>query len=212
MKSSVAVIKCDSYREDQVDTAVREGINLLGGIDAFCKNGERIVLKPNLLIGDKPEKSVTTHPSVFKALGKLFLEAGADLFYGDSPAAGKPERAAKGAGIKEVADQLGIALADFSTTVKISFPQALIAKQLPLAAGVLDCGLISISKMKTQEFKINGMSCMHCVKAVEVELSKVELEESQVEIGAAKISFDENKIDENTIINAINESGYKVIS
>lgn len=66
--------------------------------------------------------------------------------------------------------------------------------------------------MKTQEFKINGMSCMHCVKAVEVELSKVELEESQVEIGAAKISFDENKIDENTIINAINESGYKVVS
>ena len=66
--------------------------------------------------------------------------------------------------------------------------------------------------MKTQEFKIEGMSCMHCVKAVEIELSKVELEDSHVEIGAAKISFDENKIDENSIIEAINESGYKVVS
>ena len=66
--------------------------------------------------------------------------------------------------------------------------------------------------MKTQEFKIEGMSCMHCVKAVEIELSKVELEESHVEIGAVKITFDENKIDENSIIEAINESGYKVVS
>jgi len=66
--------------------------------------------------------------------------------------------------------------------------------------------------MKTQEFKIEGMSCMHCVKAVEVELSKVELEESQIEIGSAKVTYDELKIDEGKIIDAINESGYKVIS
>lgn len=66
--------------------------------------------------------------------------------------------------------------------------------------------------MTTKEFKINGMSCQHCVKAVEVELSKVELEESQVEIGSAKVTYDEIKIEESKIIDAINESGYKVVS
>jgi copper chaperone len=66
--------------------------------------------------------------------------------------------------------------------------------------------------MKTSEFKINGMSCMHCVKAVEIELSKIELEESHVEIGSAKVSYDENKVNETIIVDAINESGYKVIS
>jgi len=157
MRTPVAVIKCDDYREEQVDSAVRRGVKLLGGIETFCKEGERVVLKPNLLIGDKPGKCVTTHPSVFQAVAKLFQEAGADLFYGDSPGAGKPERAAKGAGIKDVADKLGIPPADFSTTVKITYPQALIAKQLPLAAGVLDSALISISKMKTHGFtRITG--------------------------------------------------------
>jgi len=66
--------------------------------------------------------------------------------------------------------------------------------------------------MKTSEFKIEGMSCMHCVKAVELELSKVDLEESHVEIGSAKVSYDENKVNESSIVDAINESGYKVVS
>jgi copper chaperone len=66
-------------------------------------------------------------------------------------------------------------------------------------------------KMKTKEFKIEGMSCQHCVMAVEKELAKLALDENKVEIGSAKIVYDENKVEENQIIEAINESGYKVV-
>jgi copper chaperone len=65
--------------------------------------------------------------------------------------------------------------------------------------------------MKTQEYKIEGMSCRHCVMAVEKELAKLELAESKVDIGSAKVVYDESKIEENEIIEAINESGYKVV-
>lgn len=65
--------------------------------------------------------------------------------------------------------------------------------------------------MKTQEFKIDGMSCRHCVMAVEKELAKVGLEKSEVEIGSAKVVYDENKVEENEIVEAINEAGYKVV-
>ncbi len=65
--------------------------------------------------------------------------------------------------------------------------------------------------MTTKEFKINGMSCNHCVMAVKKELSKLDLESAEVEIGSAKIKFDETKVDLSLIEKAIAEAGYEVV-
>ncbi|MBE0570693.1 MAG: heavy-metal-associated domain-containing protein [Ignavibacteriaceae bacterium] len=59
--------------------------------------------------------------------------------------------------------------------------------------------------------KIEGMSCNHCVMAVQKNLSKINLIKFEVAIGSAKVEFDENTISEEVIINAIEEAGYKVI-
>lgn len=61
------------------------------------------------------------------------------------------------------------------------------------------------------EFKIEGMSCGHCVMAVKKELSKLSLESAEVEIGSAKVTFDESAVDSVKIEEAISEAGYKVI-
>jgi copper chaperone CopZ len=67
--------------------------------------------------------------------------------------------------------------------------------------------------MKTQEFKIEGMSCSHCVMAVRKELSRLEnVKIDDVQIGKAKVEFDESITEESLIINAIEEAGFKVIS
>jgi copper chaperone len=67
--------------------------------------------------------------------------------------------------------------------------------------------------MKTREFKIEGMSCGHCVMAVQKELSKlVNIKIDDIQIGKAKVEFDESKIQESIIIKAIEEAGYKVVS
>jgi copper chaperone len=60
-------------------------------------------------------------------------------------------------------------------------------------------------------FNIDGMSCGHCVMAVEKELGKLEIEKKKVEIGSAKISFDLEIVSEENIKDAIEEAGYKVI-
>ncbi len=60
-------------------------------------------------------------------------------------------------------------------------------------------------------FKIDGMSCGHCVMAVEKGLNKLEIEKKKVEIGSAKVSFDTEKVSEENIKEAIEEAGYKVI-
>lgn len=62
-----------------------------------------------------------------------------------------------------------------------------------------------------KEFKIDGMSCLHCVKAVEKELEKLELVKMQVEIGTAQIEFDQAKVSEKQIINSVSEAGYRIV-
>jgi copper chaperone len=59
--------------------------------------------------------------------------------------------------------------------------------------------------------KIDGMSCEHCVMAVKKNLSKLYLKKADVKIGSADVDFDESQIDEEDIIKAIEEAGYKVI-
>ncbi len=66
--------------------------------------------------------------------------------------------------------------------------------------------------MKEQIFKIEGMTCKHCVMAVKVELEELGLESFDVEIGSAKVKYDETKISESKIIDAIKEAGYNVVA
>lgn len=65
--------------------------------------------------------------------------------------------------------------------------------------------------MTEKTYTIEGMTCNHCVMAVKMELKNLALENFEVEIGSAKVKFDDNKVSEEEIINAIDEAGYKVV-
>jgi len=118
MKSKVVLVRCESYEVELVRKAVARGMELMGGVQNFVKQGEKILLKVNLLAADVPQKCVTTHPAVFRAVAEQFKTAGAVLSYGDSPGIGTPRAAAKKAGITEVADELSLIAADFKEIEK----------------------------------------------------------------------------------------------
>lgn len=148
--SIVAVVACESYEPRVVDAALRRGLELLGGVEAFVRPGEHIVLKPNLLVASAPDKAVTTHPEVFAATARAFIDAGASLSWGDSPGVGGGLGAGKRAGIAAVADELGIGYADFSEPAEVSFPEGDLVKQFTLARPVVQAdGLITLPKLKT---------------------------------------------------------------
>jgi len=157
-RTKVALIECPDYDEEIVARALRKGIDLLGGITRFARPGEKILLKPNILNGAAPEKCVTTHPSLLKAMGLLCQENGARVSFGDSPGFISAQTAAAKSGLAAVAGELGMEQADFNTPAQVSFKEALIAKQLILAKGALETdGIISLAKMKTHGFmRITG--------------------------------------------------------
>ena len=149
-KSRVALVACDTYDDDEVYGAVRRGLDLIGGLSRYVKSGEKIVLKPNVLIGAAPERCVCTHPAVFRAVGKILIEAGVDVSCGDSPGFGGCRVNMRLAGLKQVADELEIPFADFSHGRVVMHKEALLNRRFTVASGVLDAdGLVSLPKLKT---------------------------------------------------------------
>lgn len=66
--------------------------------------------------------------------------------------------------------------------------------------------------MKDVEFKVEGMSCGHCVMAVRKQLSRLDkIKINDVQIGKVNVSYNELETDENVIKHAIEEAGYKVV-
>lgn len=66
--------------------------------------------------------------------------------------------------------------------------------------------------MTTKEFKIEGMSCNHCVIGVTKALQAFNPADLKVEIGKAVVTFDESQTNEKDLAAAIQEEGYKVIN
>ncbi len=146
----VAVVKCDTYDAPAVEEAVTRGLALLGGAAEFVRPGERIVLKPNLLVASGADKAVTTHPAVFSAVTRELAAAGAELSWGDSPGFGTTLGVGRKAGIAQAAEALGIPAADFEHGRVMSFPDGQLIKQFTIAEGVAAAdGLVSLPKLKT---------------------------------------------------------------
>ena len=148
--SRVALVRCLEYQPDLVDAAVHRGLELLGGAGRFASAGEKILLKPNILVGAAPDNAISPHPQVFAAVARAFRETGANLSYGDSPGVGNPLANAKRAGLAAVAEEMGIPFADFTTARSMPFPQGHLINKFEIAEGVASSdGLISLSKFKT---------------------------------------------------------------
>lgn len=152
--SKVALIRCESYDPELVKNSVKRGLALIGGPEAFVKSNEHILLKPNLLSADPPEKCVTTHPEIFRAVAEIFKAHALKLTYGDSPAFNTPKAAATKSGIFAVGEALGLALSDFQNGEDVFFEHGIQNKKLRLAKGALECdGIISLPKLKTHGFE-----------------------------------------------------------
>lgn len=152
-KPKVSLIKCDSYETEQVYAAVKRCVDLLGGIKAFVKPGERILLKPNLLSAREPERAITTHPEVARAMIRLVKAAGATPVLGDSPggAIKGVERVWERTGMKKLAEEEQIELVNFETSgseeKKIDHE---LQGSLHISKAVLNAdGIINLPKLKT---------------------------------------------------------------
>lgn len=151
MKSKVVLLPCGEYNEEKVYTLLKQGLDLLGGVDTLIPRNAKILLKPNLLKRAEVEKAVITHPVVVGAFARILRENGYEhIVLADSCGHGTTQAVIRGTGMDTYLEKYQIPAIDYSEGKKVDYPQGIQAKEFILPKELLeqDC-VISLSKMKT---------------------------------------------------------------
>ena len=83
LATALPAVSLVKIKDGNIDAAVAEAIQLLGGIETVASGKERIMLKPNLA-SDDPRS--TTKPEVIRALAALMKKAGKAVSIGEGSA------------------------------------------------------------------------------------------------------------------------------
>jgi len=155
----VAAARCPDYDMVSLQAALRELLAPLGGMSAFVKPGERIALKPNILMGSAPELAIATHPVLVGAVALAVKEVGGIPMVVESPGTGVAharlpiERAFRKAGYAEAAERYGFELSLDTDWEMVSNPEAVLAKRLEVISAIRRVdGVINLPKFKTHMF------------------------------------------------------------
>jgi len=112
--------------------------------------GKSVLVKPNILSGYAPEKAVTTHPALVRAVVEKLRGAGARVMVGDNPGLhgyGRSEKAARIAGISQAAGDSFINLGGRPVRRAVS---SRVIDHVMIASEVLSADLvINLPKLKT---------------------------------------------------------------
>ena len=84
IKISKDVVSIIRVRDGNIQRAVEEAVDLLGGIKVLTRGKDRILLKPNLV---GPYKTCTTKPEVVRTIAYLMQNAGKEVMIGEGSAA-----------------------------------------------------------------------------------------------------------------------------
>jgi uncharacterized protein (DUF362 family)/Pyruvate/2-oxoacid:ferredoxin oxidoreductase delta subunit len=157
LKPRVSLAACPDYGRDRIESALARLLEPEGGMTAFVQPGQQVLLKPNLLAAREPEKAVTTHPEIVRAVIRLVQQAGGIVSVGDSPGFGAPRAVAGTCGILQVVEETGASFATFEESVPVRTGGSTF-RQLEIARDILDADvIINLPKLKTHQMV--GMTC-----------------------------------------------------
>ncbi|MDF2570673.1 MAG: hypothetical protein K0R55_2277 [Sporomusa sp.] len=148
--TKVAAVKVSNYNSQDLEQGLQEALALIGGLSAIIQAGDKVLIKPNMLEALSPNKAVTTHPEVVRAVIKQVKVAGGIVFVGDSPALGNTMKAAAKTGIAKVCQQEQVEIVPFEKSVVVHHPKGRFIKKFELAQELQQVDkVISLAKMKT---------------------------------------------------------------
>lgn len=142
MVTSVSLTRAHSYQVEALEQKLVHLLKPLGGMSAFVKPGDRILLKPNLLTGARPTKECTTRPEIVYCVARLVKAAGGKPFLGDSPAFGSAYGVAKANGLLPLAQALNLPIVELHShrypTSNTDFSSLRLSKEAMEADGVIN--------------------------------------------------------------------------
>jgi len=153
--STVSLVRCRSYDPPAIEAALRELLEPLGGMQSFVEAGQRVLVKPNLLMPIRPSRAITTHPAVVEAVIRLIQEQKAEPFIAESP--GGPlhnkiglRRVYRDTGMAEVAERTGVELNYDCAALQVPTPGGGLLKRIDMMSVWKEAdAVIALPKLKT---------------------------------------------------------------
>jgi len=144
-----AVIARGASRAAMVKTAV----DAYGGMGAFVKGGDRVLIKPNIGWAMGPEMGVNAHPEIVAAVVKLCKEAGATEILIGEHSCDKWAAVKEISGLPEAAEAAGAHVLGWGNDDRlyqeVDFPDGKSTRSDLVAKDLLECDvLINIPKFK----------------------------------------------------------------
>ncbi len=152
--TDVYVSRCSSYDRADVDAALAAGLAATLGTRPSILPGQRIILKPNLLQTQPPEKGITTHPAVVAAVARWVKASGATPVIIDSPGGRSSWQSLKKlyevTGMAQVASETGAELSYDVEPIRLPCPDGRMIKAVETMRAVVEAdGVINLPKLKT---------------------------------------------------------------
>jgi uncharacterized protein (DUF362 family) len=131
--SNVSLIRTHSYNHQLLETSLETLLEPWGGMTAFVRPGDQVLLKPNLLTGSRPTKECVTRPELVAAVAKQVIKAGGKPFLGDSPAFGSALGVARKNGYLPLIESLNLPIVEFKgkryETISAGFDHLRLSKE-----------------------------------------------------------------------------------
>src|SRR3954469_25142383 len=145
---------------DGVEALVREALDHLGGMQAFVKAGQTVLIKPNHTVYYSAEEGCTTDPLVVGALIRLARETGAGRIQVGESSGGSFSslECMRITGMAAVVEREGAELIDLGSdrvpNRLVKIPEGKVISQAPLPAPLLDADvIIAVPKAKNHHIE-----------------------------------------------------------
>lgn len=134
---------CIAYDHKKIGLFAESCIERLLGASSL--SGRKVLLKPNLISASGPPHAVT-HPLFVAAVAAAFVDCGAKVRLGDSPALGSCARVCDKRGIRAAIKGMGVEIVEFT---EVSTRRLQCGVDLPIAREALACDLlVGLPKVK----------------------------------------------------------------
>lgn len=155
--ANVYIAPCTDYTPQQVTRALKQAFSGLGITAAHFTKGEKLLLKPNLLIKRTPERATTTHPQLVESMLDILTSWGLSAVIADGPGGSQSEKSMaaiyRECGMTQAGEKYGVCC-----DVRVDYQQVMCSggKKLrtfhAIPAFTQTDGLINLCKLKTHCF------------------------------------------------------------
>lgn len=150
----VSIVECDSYDYKKVEKKIFECLDNIDSLKKQIKNGNKVLVKANLLKKNFPDEAVTTHPYVVEGVVRYLQKLGCEVIVGDSPGGPFNEKSLratyKATGMFEVQKRTGCQLNFDTSYAEINNDNAKLLKHMKIVKAFNEVDfVVSAAKLKT---------------------------------------------------------------